>query len=48
MSLHSDVCGLFRQFKTYVWICLFVALTFMSCGARAGGGYRVHIANRYC
>lgn len=37
MSLRTDVCGLFRQFKTSAWICLFVTLTFMSCGARAGG-----------
>ena len=39
MSPQTDVCGLIRQFKTYAWICLFVALTFMSCGARAGGGF---------
>ena len=39
MSPQTKVCGLFRQFKTYAWICLFVALTFMSCGARAGGGF---------
>ena len=38
MSLQTDVCGLFRQFKTYASIGLFVALTLMSCGARAGGG----------
>lgn len=37
MSLRTDVCELFRQFKTSAWICLFVTLTFMSCGARAGG-----------
>lgn len=39
MSPQTDVRGLFRQLKTSAWICLFVTLTFMSCGARAGGSF---------